>query len=100
TEQNDAAGNTGFSSANTFTIDTTAPTVTLTQPANGATVSTATPSFAGTAGSASGDSAAVTVKVYLGTTASGTPVQTLSATRQADNSYSVSASALSDGTYT
>src|ERR1700751_1523680 len=45
-QQSDAAGNTGLSSANTFTVgvpDTTPPTVTLTQPANGATVTTAFP---------------------------------------------------------
>jgi hypothetical protein len=74
-EQQDAAGNTGLSSANTFTIsDTTAPTVTLTQPSNGAALATTTPSFAGTAGNAAGDSSAVTVKVYTGSSASGTPV--------------------------
>jgi large repetitive protein len=101
-EQQDAGGNTGLSSANTFTVpDVGAPVVTLTQPANGATVSSTTPSFSGVAGSAAGDSSLVTVKVYAGSSASGTPVQTLSATRQADNSYSVGASApLADGTYT
>jgi peptidoglycan/xylan/chitin deacetylase (PgdA/CDA1 family) len=80
--------------------DTTAPTVTLTQPAKGATV-TATPSFAGKAGSVAGDAATVTVKVYAGSSASGTPVQSLSASRQANNSYSMVASApLAAGTYT
>jgi peptidoglycan/xylan/chitin deacetylase (PgdA/CDA1 family) len=101
-QQSDAAGNTGFSSANTFTLaDTTPPTVTLTQPANGATVATATPTFSGVAGSAAGDGSTVAVQVYAGSSASGTPVQTLSATRQADNSYSVTAtSSLTNGTYT
>jgi peptidoglycan/xylan/chitin deacetylase (PgdA/CDA1 family) len=101
-EQSDASGNTGLSSASTFTIsDTTAPAVTLTQPANGASLVTPTPSFAGVAGAATGDSASVTVKVYAGSSASGTPVQTLSATRQADSSYAVNASAaLAEGTYT
>jgi hypothetical protein len=83
------------------TADLTPPTVTLTKPANGSTVGSATPSFAGVAGSASGDSAAVTVKVYSGSGASGTPLETLSASRQADNSYSVAAApALAAGTYT
>ncbi|MDQ4048097.1 MAG: DNRLRE domain-containing protein, partial [Actinomycetota bacterium] len=80
--------------------DTTAPTVTLTQPANGGTTSDTTPTFAGAAGEASGDSATVTVKLYSGTTASGTPVQTLSATRSG-GAWSVDASsALEHGTYT
>ena len=63
--------NTGLSTANTFTVslpDTTPPTVTLTQPAGGATV-TPTPTFAGIAGNAPGDSATVTVRVYTGSTA-------------------------------
>src|SRR5207247_680743 len=105
-QQSDAAGNTGSSSANTFTVDvsvadTTPPTVTLTQPANGASVTTATPTFAGVAGSAPGDGNVVTVNLYSGTSAGGTPLQTLSAGRQGDNSYSVSASGpLANGTYT
>jgi peptidoglycan/xylan/chitin deacetylase (PgdA/CDA1 family) len=101
-DQQDALGNTGFSSANTFTVpDTTAPVVTLSQPANGARVVTQLPTYAGSAGAAAGDSATVTVRVYAGASASGTPVQTLSATRQADNSYSVSGTvALAFGTYT
>jgi hypothetical protein len=48
-----------------------------------------------------GDSQTVTVKVYSGGTATGTPVRQLIATAQADASYSVDASpALTDGTYT
>ena len=60
-EQQDTSGNTGQSTANTFTVsvgpaDTTPPVVSLSQPADGATVTTATPSFAGTAGNVAGDS--------------------------------------------
>ena len=101
-EQQDVAGHTGLSSASTFTIaDTIAPVVTLTDPADGSTLSTALPSFAGVAGTVAGDAASVTVKVYAGSSASGTPVQTLSATRQADSSYAINASApLANGTYT
>jgi hypothetical protein len=100
-EQADAAGNLGKSSANTFTIpDVTPPAVTLTQPANGAALTTFTPVFSGTAGNAPGDSATVKVKVYTGTSPTGTPVRTLTTTRQADNSYSVTSAVLVDGTYT
>src|SRR5204863_8308193 len=39
------------------------------------------------------------VKLYAGTQASGTPVQTLTATRSASGGYSVQAAALADGAY-
>jgi Concanavalin A-like lectin/glucanases superfamily/Bacterial Ig-like domain len=102
-EQQDAAGNTGFSSANAFTItppdDTTPPAITLTQPANGSTTGP-TPTIAGVAGSAAGDLETVTVLVYSGPVVSVTPVQTLLATRQADSSFAVTAAALANGIYT
>ena len=75
------------------------PNVTLTAPANGSALSTGTVGFAGIAGSATGDSSTVTVKVYSGPSATGNPAQTLSATRQPDNSYSVTAT-VPDGTWT
>ena len=75
--------------------------MTLTQPAKGSTVSTALPTFSGRAGNDSGDSATVTVKLYAGSSASGTPLQTLSASRKPDNSYSVAAaSPLANRSYT
>ena len=79
-------------------IDTTAPTVTLTTPANGATVFTGTPSLAGVAGTGAGDGATVTVKVFQGATL----VRTLTTTRDAGTgAYSVPASpALPSGSYT
>src|SRR5262245_4023813 len=81
--------------------DSRAPTVTLTSPANGAALRTSTPTLAGVAGSEVGDLSTVTVKVYSGPTPTGTPVRTMTATRQPDSSYSVDvAPALADGTYT
>jgi len=80
--------------------DTTAPTVTLPTPANNARVAPLA-KFAGKAGNAPGDFPTVTVKVYSGPTPTGDPVQTLTATRGANNNYSVTAStALAAGTYT
>src|SRR6202035_2117484 len=88
------------SSANTFTVDTVAPAVSLTAPANGAWINTATPTFSGAAGTAAGDSSTVTVRVYGGSSATGTPVQTLTATATGSG-WSVSPlSALADGQYT
>jgi hypothetical protein len=59
----------------------------------------ATPTLSGTAGNAPGDGNAVTVRVYAGGAAAGTPVQTLVATRSG-GAWSVDAAALAPGTYT
>ena len=102
-EQVDQAGNLGRSTANTFTItdqDMTPPTVTLTQPLPGTRTSQTTPLFAGTGGTGFGDSQMVTVKIYSGSAPVGTPVQTLTTTRDSFGAYSVNAGALIEGTYT
>jgi PKD repeat protein len=100
--QTDAAGNPGTSAARTFVIDTTPATITLTAPGAGAAFTNGTIAFSGTGGTATGDGASVSVKVYAGATATGSPVQTLPATRDnATGAYSVSASPpLPDGQYT
>ncbi len=73
------------------------PTVVLESPAPGSTVDLR-PVFAGTA---DGETSTVTVKVYSGGSVSGSPVQTLSATHQSSNLFSVAASGnLSPGAYT
>jgi subtilisin-like proprotein convertase family protein len=98
-EQSDSSANTGFSSANTFTVDTAAPAVTLVDPANGSSTNNATPALAGAAGALAGDSSMVTVKIWSGSIASGSPVHTL-ATMRFGGSWSMTAPALGDGTYT
>ena len=55
--------------------------------------------FAGAADAAAGDSSTVTLKVYAGSSATGDPAQTLTATRQGDNSYSVGTT-LTNGQWT
>jgi hypothetical protein len=76
------------------------PNVTLVTPAQGALISGGQPSFSGTASNAFGASITVTVHVYQGTSATGTPVENLIATRSGSD-YSVApAPALDDGTYT
>ncbi len=100
TSQTDAAGLTGQSSANTFTVDTTAPAPTLTSPADGSSTDDTTPELAGTAGTSSGDSNQVSVDIYSGPDTSGSPSQTLTANVGAGGAYSVNPAALSDGTYT
>ena len=80
-------------------VATAAPTVTLDVPPDDSSTRDTTPTFSGTAGNAPGDSD-VTVKIYTGPEASGTPVQTLTAPRT-ETSWTVDASmALSDGLYT
>jgi hypothetical protein len=98
-EQSDSSANTGFSSANTFTVDTAAPAVTLVDPADDSSTNDATPTLAGTAGALAGDSSLMTVKIWAGSIASGTPVHTLT-TMRFGGSWSVTAPALGDGTYT
>jgi len=100
-QQADSAGNIGLSSANTFVVDRTAPSIVLTSPANGGLINAALPTFNGVAGTAAGDSSLVLVNLYSGTTTAGTPLQILNAARQSDGSYSAGANAaLADGTYT
>ena len=71
------------------------PAVSITGPAGGSTIQTATPTLTGTANGA-GD---VTVRVYPGDIAAGAPVQELVAARSGA-SWSAVASALPDGQYT
>ena len=98
--QSSESGHSGLSTAGTFTVDTVAPLVTLTAPANGATLYNDKPTLSGAAGIATGDSMAVTVKVYSGSSASGTPVETLPVTALGSAWTAISTSTLSEGTYT
>lgn len=97
----DVAGNPDPTPATyTWTVDTTAPAVTLTSPANGSATKNAQPTFSGAAGTAPGDASSVTVTIYSGTKTSGTVVMAVSAT-VSGGSYSVApTSPLPDGTYT
>ncbi len=101
--QSDATGNIGTSAPVTFTIDTTpvdltAPSVAVTDPQNGGTVSTSTPTIRGTAGTAPGDAAQVQVTVSS-SSPTGDAVQNLAATVAADGTWSVPTAALADGPY-
>jgi len=97
----DQAQNTGSAASYTWSIDATPPTISLTAPANGGSTAAERPTFSGTAGTAAGDSATVTVKVWAGSTPTGSPLQTLATTSGTGGAYSVNASSnLSPGTYT
>ncbi len=99
-EQAGAGGSTTRSAAVTFTVDTTAPQVSLAAPPGGSSVANPTPTFAGTAGSAAGDSAQVRVEVYRGPVDSGTPVAVVNAARSGAAFSAVAQSNLAVGTYT
>ena len=77
-----------------------APAVTLTAPAPGTATNDSTPTFSGAAGTATGDSSTVTVKLYVGSSASGTPATTLSATRSGSSWSVTPGTPLADGTWT
>jgi large repetitive protein len=100
-EQSDEASDTGFSAPSTFTIDTTKPTVHISSPAGGAVINATKPTISGTAGSATGDQATVTVNVYSGSSVSGTPAQTLNLTRSGGSwTTGTSGPQLKEGIYT
>jgi hypothetical protein len=97
-QQSDEAGNTGQSGPATFTVDATPPSVTLNliPPL----ISTATPTFSGGAGTAEHDISIVTIKIYPGSSPSGSPTQTLAAVASGASWAAASSKALVDGTYT
>jgi hypothetical protein len=97
-EQSDEAGNVGLSAPSTFTVDTVAPALSLTPVAS--TSHDATPSITGAAGVASGDLAAVRLKIYPGASATGSPLRTIDATLLAGNWSAGPVATLPDGTYT
>jgi hypothetical protein len=81
-------------------FENTPPTVTLATPAPGALISGGQPTFSGAATNGFGASPDVTVRVYNGSTATGTPLETVT-TNRSGAAYAVLPSpALDDGTYT
>jgi hypothetical protein len=75
------------------------PAVTLTAPAAAATTS-GLPTLSGAAGNSTGDSSTVNVKIYSGSTATGTAVQTKAVTRSTTTWSWTLTTALASGTYT
>jgi large repetitive protein len=83
----------------TWIVDTVAPSPTITLPIDGSAMNDTTPAFAGTAGNGVGDSPFVTVRVYAGAVASGTPLHAFAVTRVGSTWVGASA-VLADGVYT
>jgi hypothetical protein len=85
----------------TWTVDTVAPLVTLDQPAPGSTTDDPTPDLSGAAGNQPGDSTVVTMRIWLGSSATGSPLQSKAINADSvTRAYSVTADTLADGTYT
>ena len=79
--------------------DWTGPSVSITSPSDGATFTSSSPTLFGAAGTGDGDSSTVSFTLFSGSSASGTPVLSRSASRIAGFWY-VLLSSLADGTYT
>ena len=100
-EQDDDAHYQRFSPSVTFTVDTTPPVVTLTAPAGRSSTNNATPTLSGSAGTASGDLPTVTVRIYRGSSVTGVPVQTATATESGGHWSALAPGPLTpDGPYT
>ena len=81
-------------------VDSVAPVVRLTEPADGSSTTDTTPRLAGVAGTLPGDDATVTLRLWRGTLAVGLPVQTLTVPRGGAGGFAAVPSALTEGTYT
>ncbi len=98
--QEDKAGNLGKSAAVTFAVDTTAPAVAVEVPTAKQTFHVSQPTFTGRAGVAAGDNPSVTLDIYEGSVATGTPVETQLAQREGGHWKISSNKELPNGPYT
>ncbi len=83
----------------TFRVDTTAPAVTIKAPGNGTVLHASRLKFSGRAGYATGDDPMVTLKIFAGFSATGTPTEKLELTPSVAHEWSTEL-ALNDGSYT
>ena len=91
----DSKGNVdGSPAVYTWTVDVTAPVPRI------ATVAGSAPVVDGSAGTGSGDNSSVTVDLFAGGVASGTPAQSVVAQREASGSFSARFGEVGGGTYT
>jgi peptidoglycan/xylan/chitin deacetylase (PgdA/CDA1 family) len=97
--QGDAAGNTGTAGPRAFTVDGTAPVVTLTAPVDGVRLPAGAVTVAGTAGRATGDAATVRIQVWTAANQSGTPLVDKTATVGTTGTWTTTATGLAGGDY-
>lgn len=96
-------GLTGLSAPRTFvvsdTIDLTPPAIVIATPVNNSRGNDTTPTISGTGGTATGDAATTTVRIYNGATPTGTPRSTVTTPITA-GAWGITSAALPQGTYT
>jgi len=97
--QRTGGGALGAAVRQSFTIDTSAPVVTIDAPGAGATVSGSSVSFHGLAGTAPHDLAQVTLELFAGGSASGDPLQTVTVAAPG-GAWSATLGGLVPGAYT
>jgi major membrane immunogen (membrane-anchored lipoprotein) len=95
--QTDEAGNTGEGEAVTFVIDSAGPNVSINSV--GSPTKDSTPKLEGNAGTATGDSATVTVTIYRGGSVGGTVEESANVT-ESSGKWTHTPATLGDGTYT
>jgi hypothetical protein len=84
-----------------WTVDTTAPAVSLSTPRAGAVLPDPRPPLSGSGGLAAGDAGTVLVKLWRGNVAAGLPAQTLAVPRDAvSGAWSTRPTTLTDGAWT
>jgi hypothetical protein len=88
-----------FNSTVSTAADWVVPALTLTTPADASYQKTTSVTLSGAAGNATGDSTTVTVNIYAGSVATGTPVLTRPVTKTAAT-WSTAVTTLAQGTYT
>jgi hypothetical protein len=82
-----------------FIVDATPPQVKLTSPSNGSSSFSSSEVVSGAAGTEPGDEPTITIDLYSGSSASGSPVQAVS-TQRSNGGWSVTFGGLGPGTYT
>ncbi|HEX3433364.1 MAG TPA: Ig-like domain-containing protein [Solirubrobacteraceae bacterium] len=97
--QQDSAGNVSGSTLSTFRIDTVAPALSVTSPKAGEALKSPRVIFSGSTNASTGDPTTVTVEVFSGSSASGSPEQTLEGHRSS-SAWSTTELHLTNGTYT
>jgi hypothetical protein len=100
TEQDNLAGDRGFSSPSTFTIHSLGPPVTL-DSLGGAPLETSTPTFTGSGGTGPTDANQVSIVIYSGTNIGSSPVRQITGAIGSGGHFSVPLmQGLDDGQYT
>jgi large repetitive protein len=89
----------GVSKPTTFKVDADPPQVTLSTPLSSSSATGTSQTVTGSAGTAEGDVPTITVQLYAGSTAAGTPLQSI-AVAASGGSWLATFGGLSAGTYT